>query len=131
MKEITCFNLNLYLHLSAFSISGFFLKTRDRCHKWPSLSGTVTDAAEGAPIPYAYVVIHAGGGEKDKTIKANSRGKFVFSLDPGLYDVACIFVLVAAAGFVPTCRKLQYEQRPLRLITKLKPDEEHLQPSRK
>ena len=90
------------------------------------LDGTVTDAAEGVPIPYAYVVIHADGGEKDKAVKVNSRGQFVFSLDPGLYDV-----LVAAAGFAPTCRKLEITRgKTTEFDSRLKQDEEHLQPSR-
>lgn len=108
----------------AFSISVFAQAGTDATNG--QLAGTATDAVEGVPIPYAYVVIHADGREKDTVVKVNSRGKFVFSLDPGLYDV-----LVTAAGFVPTCKKLEITRgKTTEFDTRLKPDEEHLQPSR-
>jgi hypothetical protein len=122
MKRIVCF-IMMVVFGSAFSIMCFAQAGTDATNG--QLEGTVADAAEGVPIPYAYVLIHANVGEKEIVAKVNSRGKFVFSLEPGLYDV-----LVAATGFAPTCRKLEITRgKTIEFNSRLEPDEEHLQHS--
>jgi hypothetical protein len=90
-----------------------------------TLAGMISDGV-GVPISNAYVLIHADGGEKEIVAKVNSQGRFVFLLEPGLYDV-----LLASSGFAPTCKKLEITSgKTIHFSSRLEADEEHLQHSR-
>jgi hypothetical protein len=89
------------------------------------LSVDVADAAENAPIPYAFVLVHSGYGKKDGIAKLSQNHRFEISLDPGVYDV-----FVAAAGFAPMCKTVEISLGKTTVLkSRLLPDEEHLQQS--
>src|SRR5436190_6480907 len=69
--------------------------------KQGALAGHVRDIIEAAPIPYAYVFLHSGGG-KMAIAKVNAAGWFEVRLSPGYYDV-----FSAAAGFAPVCERVE------------------------
>lgn len=88
-----------------------------------SLHGSVADAAENAPILYAFVLLRHSGGQGITTIRPGKNGRLDQILEPGLYDV-----FVTADGFVPLCKKLEITKgRTTTFNVKLKPDSEHLQ----
>jgi hypothetical protein len=115
MRSLPATIFLLFISLSAL--------TQTRPESQGKLRGDVADAAENAPIRYAYVMVHSGSGKKDVTVKVDDDGRFELSLTPGLYDV-----FVAAEGFAPLCQKVEISgDRTIVLMARLKPDEEHLQ----
>jgi hypothetical protein len=87
------------------------------------LRGDVADAAENAPIRYAFVLVHGGSGKGDVTAKLDEHGRFELPLTPGLYDI-----FVAAEGFTPSCKRVQISiDQTTTFKSRLKPDAEHLQ----
>jgi hypothetical protein len=87
------------------------------------LLGNVSDAAENAPIKYAYVLVHNGSDKKDIIAKLDERGRFSLVLTPGLYDI-----FVTAEGFSPICKKIEISAgHATTYKARLKPDEDHLQ----
>jgi hypothetical protein len=89
------------------------------------LHGDVADAAENAPITYAFVLVHSGSGKGDFTAKLDDRGRFKLALAPGSYDV-----FVAAEGFAPSCKKVEISLGHTTTFKgRLKPDVAHLQPN--
>lgn len=87
------------------------------------LVGAVTDAAEKAPIKYAFVLIHQHSGSTDQKASLDSNGRFTLHLAPGLYDI-----FVAADGFAPKCEKVKVLAGKTRTFdVALSPDTEHLE----
>ncbi len=86
-----------------------------------TLDGSVVDATENAPIPYAFVFVHARRGA-DRTLRVGSHGEFHVELTPGIYDV-----FVAASGFSPTCKAVSIRGgETVQFSPKLRADSEHL-----
>ena len=87
------------------------------------LTGRISDRAEGAPIRYAFVLIHQHSGDADQKAQIDSNGKFALSLPPGLYDV-----FVAADSFAPKCEKVRIvDGKTTSLDITLSPDIQHLE----
>jgi hypothetical protein len=84
----------------------------------------VADAAENAPIPRAFVLIHSNYGVQDVAPHLDVGGRSNVQLTTGLYDV-----FVSAPGFTPLCRTIEISDHPTTLKARLKPDHEHLQSS--
>ncbi|MET0403740.1 MAG: carboxypeptidase regulatory-like domain-containing protein, partial [Cystobacter sp.] len=63
------------------------------------LSGSVTEAASGAPVPGARLVASPSGedGEVSRTT-ADARGRYTFNLPPGEYDVVALAPRMSRAG---------------------------------
>ena len=83
------------------------------------LTGDVADVTN-APIPQAYVYVHAAGGQSH-AVGLDATARFVLSLSPGFYDV-----FVAANGFTPTCKLIRiFPGGKERFAPRLRADVEH------
>jgi hypothetical protein len=88
-----------------------------------NLRGSVADAAEVAPIKYAFVLVHGRSEKGDISVKPDEYGRFDLRLPVGLYDV-----FVAADGFSPACKKVEITaDHTTTFDVRLQPDSQHLQ----
>jgi len=66
------------------------------------LKGKVTDVAEGAAIPKAYIIVHKSGDVSgDIRPSVQPDGSYYVNLSDGPYDV-----FVTSVGFAPVCTKV-------------------------
>jgi hypothetical protein len=68
-----------------------FLCTVVAQHRRPYLTGnlvgSVADAAEAAPVRYAFILVHGRSDTQAITVKPDEHGRFDLRLAVGLYDV--------------------------------------------
>jgi hypothetical protein len=66
------------------------------------LAGQITELPEGAPVRSAFVLIHAGAGEKDIIARLDSEARFDVTLTPGVYHI-----FASAGTFAPRCQAVR------------------------